>query len=103
MFPVCSQASKQGPMTKPAKQAPDALESDVDAAIALCDGDVSAALRAALVYNHFLERGLEIARAMVSSGYARGKISPPRPQVGSSNIGASCSGTPSPGLKRPQG
>jgi len=33
---------------------------------------------AALVYNHFLERELEMVRAMVTSGYARGKISPPR-------------------------
>jgi hypothetical protein len=36
----------------------DEIESSVDAAIALCDGDVRAALRAALVYNEFLERKL---------------------------------------------
>jgi hypothetical protein len=36
----------------------DTLEQAVDAAIALCDGDVRAALRAALVYNEFLERKL---------------------------------------------
>jgi hypothetical protein len=65
-------------MTEPAEKAQDTLEADVDAAIALCDGDVRAALRAALVYNDLLERKLETMRAMVSSGYTRGKISPSR-------------------------
>ena len=37
-----------------------------------------AALRAALVYNDFLERKLETMRGMVSSGYTRRKISPHR-------------------------
>jgi hypothetical protein len=37
-----------------------------------------AALRAALVYNDFLERKLSTMRGMVSSGYTRGKISPER-------------------------
>jgi len=50
-------------MTEPAEEAPDALESDVDAAIALCDGDVRAALRAALLYNQFLEHELEAVRS----------------------------------------
>jgi len=40
-------------MTEPAEKAQDTLEADVDAAIALCDGDVRAALRAVLVYNDF--------------------------------------------------
>ena len=65
-------------MTEPAEKAQDTLEADVDAAVAFCDGDMRAALRAVLVYNNFLERELEMARAMVSSGYARRKISPPR-------------------------
>jgi hypothetical protein len=65
-------------MNEPAEKAQDTLEADVDAAIALCDGDARAALRAALVYNDFLERKLETMRGMVSSGYARGKISPGR-------------------------
>ena len=65
-------------MTEPAHNVPDGLESDVDAAIALCDGDMRAALRAVLVYNHFLEHELEAARALVSFGYACGKISPAR-------------------------
>ena len=65
-------------MTEPAEKAQDTLEADIDAAIALCDGDVRAALRAALVYNDFLERKLDTMRTMVSSGYTRGKISPGR-------------------------
>ena len=65
-------------MTEPAEKAQDTLEADVDAAIALCDGDVRAALRAALVYNDFLERKLDTMRGMASSGYTRGKISPER-------------------------
>jgi hypothetical protein len=59
-------------------KAQDTLEADVDAAIALCDGDVRAALRATLVYNDFLERKLDTMRGMFSSGYTRGKISPER-------------------------
>ena len=65
-------------MTEPAAELADPLEGAVDEAIALCDGDVRAALRAALVYNEFLERKLEMMRGMVSIGYTRGKISPPR-------------------------
>ena len=59
-------------MIEPAERARDTLEADVDAAIA------RAALRAALVYNDFLERKLETMRGMVSSGYTRRKISPHR-------------------------
>jgi hypothetical protein len=68
---------------------------------ALCDGDMRAALRAAPVYNHFLERELEVARAMVSSATHGERFRQLGPQVGSSTIGASCSGKPSPkkGLK----
>jgi hypothetical protein len=88
MFCICSQQGVR--MTEPAERAQDTLkrtlkdslrdtlEADVDAAIALCDGDVRAALRAALVYNDFLDRKLETMRALVSSGYTRGKISPCR-------------------------
>jgi hypothetical protein len=55
---------------------PDPLEAAVDDAIAVCDGDVRAALRAALVYNEFLERKLDMMRGMISSGYTRGRVSP---------------------------
>jgi hypothetical protein len=65
-------------MTELAQKAPETLERDLDAAIALCDGDVRAALRAVFVYNRFLEHELETMRAIVSAGYARGKLSPSR-------------------------
>jgi hypothetical protein len=51
-------------MTEPAQEAPDTPKRDLDAAIALCDGDVRAALRAVVVYNQFLEHELETVRAM---------------------------------------
>ena len=57
---------------------PDPLELAVDQALAVCDGDARAALRAALVYNEFLERKLDMMRGMVSSGYSRGKVTPAR-------------------------
>jgi hypothetical protein len=37
---------------------------------------VRAALRAALVYNDFVERKLEQFRGMISSGYTRGRVTP---------------------------
>ncbi len=64
---------------EPNQAAPtDPLERAFDHAIAICDGDVRAALRAALVYNEFLERKLAMMRGLISSGYTRGKVSPAR-------------------------
>jgi hypothetical protein len=54
------------------------LEQQVADAIAVCDGDVRAALMAALVYNSFLERKLAMMRGMISSGYARQRVLPGR-------------------------
>jgi len=65
-------------MAEPALNQVDDIELEVEAAILLCDGDVRAALTAALVYNQFLERKLDQFRGMISSGYTRGKVSPPR-------------------------
>jgi hypothetical protein len=67
-------------MTEPAfeQAGGDEIETSVDAAIAICDGDVRAALRAALVYNEFLERKLGEFRKLVSAGYARGRVTPAR-------------------------
>lgn len=63
--------------TSPERPADD-IETAVDDAIALCDGDVRAALRAALVYNTFLEQKLNRFRDMISSGYTRGQIASAR-------------------------
>ena len=65
-------------MVQPASNAPDLLEAAVEQAIAICDGDVLAALRAALVANSFLMDEVERLTMEVSVGFARGRISPAR-------------------------
>jgi hypothetical protein len=50
-----------------------ALEHETDAAIAVCDGDVRAALKAALVANSFLMAEVERLAQAVSFGFTRGK------------------------------
>ena len=65
-------------MTEPASEAPDSLDAAVEQAIAICDGDVRAALRAALVANSFLADEVKRLTRAVSFGFARGRISPAR-------------------------
>ena len=65
-------------MAEPASDAPDSLEAAVEQAIAICDGDVRAALRATLVANSFLADEVERLTRAASCGFARGKISPAR-------------------------
>jgi hypothetical protein len=50
-----------------------ALEDQTDAAIAVCDGDIRAALQAALVANAFLMEEVHRLRQAVSRGYTRGR------------------------------
>ena len=52
----------------------DSLEHGVDEAIAACDGDARAAVKALLVIIELLEREQETLATMVSKGYARGRI-----------------------------
>ena len=52
----------------------DALEHGVDEAIAACDGDARAAVKALLVIIELLEREQEAVATMESKGYARGQI-----------------------------
>lgn len=54
-------------------------ESDIDEAIAVCDGDLRAAIRALMVEHIFLERLLAIAREEASWGYVRGRARRARP------------------------
>lgn len=61
-----------------AQEVIDPLEVAVEQAIAVCDGDVRAALRASLIYNEFLERKLDMMRGSISSGYTRQRITPAR-------------------------
>jgi hypothetical protein len=65
-------------MAEPASEAPDPLEVAVEQAIAICDGEVCAALRAALIANAFLADEVERLTRAASFGFARGKISPAR-------------------------
>jgi hypothetical protein len=65
-------------MVEPASDTPDPLEAAVEQAIAICDGDLRAALRAALVANSFLIDEVERLRRAASFGFARGRTSPAR-------------------------
>jgi hypothetical protein len=65
-------------MVEPASEAPDPLEVAIERAIAICDGDVRSALRAALVANSFLMDEVERLARAASFGFARGKTSPAR-------------------------
>jgi hypothetical protein len=50
------------------------FEAETDEAIAVCNGDVRAALKASLIANAFLEEQLAIVVEMVSTGYGRGQV-----------------------------
>ena len=52
---------------------PDPLEIATDQAIAACDGDVRATVRALIVANGLLEAELSEVYAATSKGYARGR------------------------------
>jgi hypothetical protein len=56
--------------TNPSPTAADAIEDEVQEALAICGGDAIAALRITLIANAFLEAEV----AAVSSGFARGKV-----------------------------
>ena len=53
------------------------LEAAVDEAIAICGGDVRAALRATLIANAYLESELERLTEAISTGFARGQMRKP--------------------------
>jgi hypothetical protein len=52
----------------------DELETAVDQAIAVCGGDMRAAVRALIVANNFLESEVEELMKAVSHAYARGRF-----------------------------
>lgn len=63
-------------MTEPAQQPEaetDALDREVEQAIAACGGDVRAALKAALVANSFLMAEIEQFDRVLSVGFTRGR------------------------------
>jgi hypothetical protein len=52
----------------------DGLEAAVDQAIAVCDGDLRAAVRALIVANNLLESEMADLRKAVSHAYTRGRF-----------------------------
>jgi hypothetical protein len=52
----------------------DGLEAVVDQAVAACDGDMRAAVRALIVANNFLESEVAELKKAVSHAYARGRF-----------------------------
>jgi len=56
------------------KRAEDDLETAVDQAIAACDGDLRAAIRALIVANNFLESEVSELMKAVSHAYTRGRF-----------------------------
>jgi hypothetical protein len=61
--------------------AADAIEDEVQEALAICGGDAIATLRITLIANAFLEAEIDRLSAAVSSGFARGKVrKAPRPR-----------------------
>ena len=63
---------------EPATLAEGDLDLAADQAIAACGGDPREAVKALIVANDFLEAQLEQLRTKVSTGYARGRLSPAR-------------------------
>jgi hypothetical protein len=67
------------PVSEPARTnssptAADAIEDEVQNALAICGGDAIATLRITLIANAFLEAEIDRLSAVVSSGFARGKV-----------------------------
>jgi hypothetical protein len=51
------------------------LEAAVDMAIAACDGDLRDTIRTLVIANSFLMEEVERYKSLVSSGFARGRLS----------------------------
>jgi hypothetical protein len=60
-------------VSKPNEQ-DDGLEAAVDQAIAVCDGDMRAVIRALIVANNFLESEISELMKAVSHAYTRGRF-----------------------------
>jgi hypothetical protein len=60
-------------VSKPNEQ-DDGLDAAVEQAIAVCDGDMRAAIRALIVANNFLESKISELKKSVSHAYTRGRF-----------------------------
>jgi hypothetical protein len=63
------------PEAKPEEAPPRDIEADVDDAIAVCNGDLRATIRALILANNFLHAERERLHSLASSGFMRGKLS----------------------------
>ena len=52
-------------------------EAEVEEAIALCGGDIRAALRTTLIANAYLDREVQRLIEAISTGFARGRMRRP--------------------------
>jgi hypothetical protein len=74
---MCPVAEGPEAMSANANHAPaddNELEAAVDEAIAACDGDLRATIRALIVANNFLESEVSELMKAVSHAYARGRF-----------------------------
>ena len=62
------------PSSQPKALDQDELETAVNDAIAACDGDLRATIRALITANHFLESEVAELMKAVSHAYARGRF-----------------------------
>ena len=60
-------------VSKPNEQ-DDGLDAAVERAIAVCDGDMRAAIRALIVANNFLDSEISELKKAVSHAYTRGRF-----------------------------
>jgi hypothetical protein len=66
--------SSMSPYPKPAVPDDSELEAEVDQAIATCDGDLRATIRALIVANKYLECEVSELMKAVSHAYVRGRF-----------------------------
>lgn len=75
---LAAMAKRKGAVPAADERLPNAgaeLEASVDEALAICDGDPRAAVRALIVANDCLEGEVERMRDLVSRAYAHGEVS----------------------------
>ena len=74
MHPVAEGAEALSAHLNHSPAADDDLEAAVDEAIAACDGDLRATIRALVIANNFLESEVSELMKAVSHAYARGRF-----------------------------
>ena len=73
MLSTVNLESTMSSVSKPNEQ-DDGLDAAVEQAIAVCDGDMRAAIRALIVANNFLDSEISELKKAVSHAYTRGRF-----------------------------